>query len=815
MKRIAKLFPVLFIVLPIAAMGAGVVFDAPGHVQTEGVATALHGGDPGATWTLLDWRGRDTGYSGVFDAEGAAVLPPLPCGYYRISPGSATLAVMPPPENRNRPHSSFYGIDSAQSAISGSGSFLCPWNGGDTYLTVSDLLWHLGIPHVRDRLSWPQSNPARGKFDYGNYMRNAEMLHARGILISDTFHSSPEWTRPKGKLPGDLNALFEFCASTAAAFGDRMGDWEFWNEEDVGFASEPVWDYAAALKAASLGFRTGRPGGVVLPGALCQSPGSPYMRILYENDAAKFCDVFNYHTYNPPAAYPEMFAALRKFMVDHGIGGRAVWMTESGTYLEGFSDTPGAIKGLMAHSPEQELVVAEFYPKSQIAFQMEGVARNYFFAFGTLNERNGMKDWGVMRRDGTVKPVYSAIGTMLRELAAARLAGALDTNDGFRAYLFDQPNGSQTVAFWTVSPVDTTSGEPSKGEAVKATPDYQGTITIPAADGAYRLSDLCGRQSTAVATNGVLTLESSRFPAYVGGLRGLIAKTPPHPAGDVEQYIPAQDEDLSVIIRVDLSTNDFSITRQKTQAALQGDSGRLRVEVWNMGDCAKTGRVEVAGGLVEGLPKTLHLGPRGTAPVSFDCTFVPAATGDFSQKLAFEGVFDGKRSSRLILPVRLDSLFLASCRRAPTSWAILKNWSLNTTAQSHALSWDDKEQAVRIDVSWTNSPALGRWFHPIFRLELPNESLADARMVQFEVKCAQDKVENDFIAQHLALRSKDASKNERILGYPAPIGSWEKRYVDLTEAAVLEDVAELRFGTRPAGMRCSLWIRNIEILRTP
>ena len=99
------------------------------------------------------------------------------------------------------------------------------------------------------------------------------------------------------------------------------------------------------------------------------------------------------------------------------------------------------------------------------------------------------------------------------------------------------------------------------------------------------------------------------------------------------------------IVRVDLNTNDFEIAAQKTYAVLKDDSGRLRLQVWNMGDSAKTGHLEVVGAKLKGLPAEIVLGPRGTPPAAFDCLLVPDEASDYKQKLEVFGVFGGKRSS--------------------------------------------------------------------------------------------------------------------------------------------------------------------------
>lgn len=247
---------------------AKLTLDAPGHVYTDRERATARGGAAGAAWTLTDWRGRALA-SGTFAPDGCAALGKRPVGYYHLkgAGADATFAVVPVPEGRVRDDASFYGVDSAQSWVSCPGSFECPWYGGDTYRLVSDLLWRTGLAHVRERLRAAEVNPRPGVYDYSYYMYNADMLRARGIRVSGMFHDVPDYMDRIQKLPRNLAALYAFCRDTAAAFGDRMGDWEFWNEQDIAFAPEPVWDYVAALKAAYLGFKAARHCSAVLPNA--------------------------------------------------------------------------------------------------------------------------------------------------------------------------------------------------------------------------------------------------------------------------------------------------------------------------------------------------------------------------------------------------------------------------------------------------------------------------------------------------------------------------------------------------------------------
>ena len=785
---------------------AKVVLDAPGHVYTDRERATALGGAAGAPWTLTDWRGRALA-SGTFAPDGRAALGKRPVGYYHLKSAGAdaTFAVVPVPEGRVRSAASFYGVDSAQSWVSRPGSFECPWYGGDSYRLVSDLLWRTGLAHVRERLSAAEVSPRPGVYDYSYYMYNADMLRARGMRVSGMFHDAAAYMDRKEKLPRDLAALYAFCRDTAAAFGERMGDWEFWNEQDIGFAPEPAWDYVAALKAAYLGFKSARPAMPVLPGAVCIASRNAYDAGMYANDAAKYSDVFNFHTYSPLCSYPAIFDDLRAFMAKAGIAGRAVWMTESGTNLEGHSDEDGAVKGQKAHSPAQELVHAEFYAKSQIAFQMQGVSRNYFFVFGAYNERGGTKDWGVMRRDGTVKPAYAAMSAIARELAAARLEGEIRLGEGFKGYLFAQPDGSQTLAFWRVSPVDTASG------AAPATPDDAAPLALPIPpSGAYTLTDLCG-QRTALSTN---VVAATRYAAYLSGLRGLKADVAPVPCGTPTPYVPAADEDLSVVFRVDLDTNDFTVASHKSAAELAADTGRLRVQVWNLSPTAKRGTVSVSGGSLSGLPAEIALPPMGAA--AFDCTYAAREGAPLVEPLVLSGLFEGRRTSRLAMPVRHLKALLASCRATELkNWRDPKAWQRNTSADRFAAAWDEAEKALRFDVAWTK-PA-DRWFYPVYTLALPEEDLDDALMFEFEVKSAQDKVENDFDCQNLMLVFADPARPDRFLSYPAPLTGWETRRVDLsTDTSGMKPgaVKAIRLGANPKGTTCSFWIRNPRLLKS-
>ena len=828
----------------VAPCGASVVLDAPGHAAPEGTAVTARGGEPGAQWRLVDWRGREVeGVAGTFDERGETSIPPLPAGYYRMVDGAddgkcttslATLAVVSPLVTRHSSlvtgelatASSPYAADSAASYIA-RGAFDCPWNGGDTIRTIADLAQLAGIRHIRERMRWGEVQPSPDQPpEFSRLLAGADLFHKRGIAISGCFHDCPSWAGRIKKLPANLNALYTFCQETATAFGNLMEDWEFWNEPDIDFAPEPVWDYAATLKAAYLGFKAARPDMPVLNGALCQLPATPYETTLLANDATHYLDIFNYHTYSPPARLHDIITKLRKSLRNDGAGNRSIWITECGTNNEGPGTEESVRPGLKAHSPGQELVVAEHCAKANIALQMEGVERNYIFILGAYSERGGAKDWGMLRRDGTVKPGYATLATMIRELGDATLLGALDAPAGIHAYLYEQPDGTQTVAFWAESPLDTVT---TLSTVVEAEPDCarKWCLALPPkvpdsghdkCDPPLRLVDMCGIVSTVPAsTNGTLTLPATRFPSYLTGVRGLVTRH----SSLVTRHSPLVTRhsslDPTVILRVDLSPGDFEISGRKTLAVTKTEAPRLRVQVWNLGDTAKTGTVEAVGAILEGLPtEPFALPPRGASPVEFDCVLRAADTSS-SATLTLTGLFNGLRSTRLTMPILFEPLLLASCEITPLDWRDQTRWRRNDSAATYSVTWDEAEQALRFDVSW-DDPKIDRWFYPVLPLALPKESLDGAIRAVFEVKTVQDKVENDFKLGSgcffMLLRKDGDGHPGDYIPYTPPTSTWERRYVELsTMGGGLGDVEAIRVGANPMGMRLTFWIRNLDVLK--
>ena len=836
-----------------SALSSAVTTPAPGWTFTEDESPVfvlcpssfvLDGGGADSAFTVLDWRGNEV-RRGEWPSDGRLELAPLPPGFYRVETGPPlftlhsslfTPAAVPPFDfcvvrrDPCRNPDSPFAVDSALSHRAE--TFDCPWYDGDTFRVVCELMRKCGVAQTRERMVWKGMNPEPGVFTYRRWLDNAAHLRANGLVTTGIFAGTPAHAGGeeigKRHLPTDLMALYTLMTNAVPTFGDAYNAWGFWNEPDLAMVPEPVWEYVAAFKAFALSVRDADPAKPVLLGALADVPDKDFGDGLVANEFQKFADIFNIHTYLEPARFADWNHGLHAFLAQCGRPELAVWLTEFGTNLEGDSTEDGVRPGLKAHSPEQEMVWAEWYPKAAILAQSLGIDRSWLFLFGCYNERGGRKDWGTMRRDGHVKPICAALSTLTGELGDARLLGEVKVGDGVRAFLYErggarksgQGDGApQTLVFWSVSEIDTATQGPVHPAGLLERPFEVAVAQTrnPPANGyrsfanpsepPFRLIDMMGTPlpSPTPGEDGSLALVAERYPQYLTGDLGLAPAIPAPPQGRIIRYEAAPGEDLTVVVRPKLSA-DFEIAGHKSRAELIGESGEISVELWNFSAAEKRGRL-----VVEDFPDAapaasdILLPPWGHETVAY--RYAPSADAPLDAMLSFRFESDAGASTPARVPVFDRHRFLASCEVVPLALEDPAAWRRNDSAQTYHCTYDETEKAVRFDVSWTGET--GPWFMPWHDLKLPEESLEGAKMLEFEVKSEQDKVENDY--NSAVFMPTYADGHAANIHYPPPGFNWEVRRVALPPDA--GGIVSFRLGGAPRGRRLTFWLRNVRLLQ--
>ncbi len=774
-------------------VAAALSCSAPGTVFVAGEPLRFTRNDTGKVrFILRDFYGERV-REGEFPDGGELILETLPTGYYTIALESGEIdyqgersftVVADPAAHRRNPESPF-AVDTALSWLARADKSN-PRFPGDASDLVIELLRRGSISSIRERLSWRgvQAGPA-AELRFGEYLANAEKLRRTGINILGLFHDSPPWSNEAGNPalpPDDLLALYRFTGELGKGFQGAVTAWEYWNEADHHSHRELPWSMAAAQKAAYLGFKAGNAGLNVLQGSFCNQPLPEYAACFMENDAAYYFDIFNYHSYRPLARYPEIVEDLRGFMRRFGIGNMPVYLTETGTNSEGESVGQSFHPRYRETSAMQDRLLAEFAVKSAITYHSLGVARSYFFVLPPYNEREGRKDWGVLRRDYSAKPQFAALSTLARLLDRARCLGEYDLGAGKRGFLFEQPDRSITLVFWAESALDLVRHDSAVGDV--PIPESFFSLGGP---GMVALTDIVGTRKQVPRGR----IPVSRYPAYAEGLSGLAPTRPAGPLGTPGAL--TTDKDLAVVVNPSFRSG-FSVDRSRTLMLATAPSGSVVLDIFNLSGEEKTGTLDIRGVNVRGVPETLALKPMSRQTVTFECSFEGAQT-----VLDVGGRFNGREISRCRVRLRSRAA-LEQAAGIHLEARLPERWRSNTSGKM-TVSQTPAGDAVIFKVDFGSGD---KWMYPEYTLAQPAESMEKASAVRFEWR-------GSGACREANLMLVDETGKAEVIKVENPRPEWRTETIQLPSSG--KKIKLLRLGVNPLDMEYELQVRSVEILR--
>ena len=752
---------------------------------------------PGLTFEVLDRHDRAI-LSGPVPEAGKLTLAPLPRGYYRLRlqapgrefQGERSFAVIPDPAKRRLNPDSPYAVDAALSVI-GTVSGYERGNREKGMRFFVKLARLAGVEFARERIH-QNSETAPGVYDWTFYAAAPRLFAEAGIRLTATWHNSAPWALAgkEDKLPRDLMTAYSFGKKLAETFKGQVQVWEFWNEPELpGFCTESAWEFAAMSKAAYLGFKAGAPEIPVTNGSFCQMPKvNIFAEAVLANDLAGYFDLFNFHIYQNLDTYPGQIDDWRAILRKHGAPMLPIWVTENGTNGEGVATLPTKAGNNLAQTPEQEMVWAEFIPKGQLLLQSLGVTRTFVFVLPPMNERDGKKDWGMVRRDYTAKPAFVSFATLTDQLAAAEYLGQPETPSGIRAFLFRQPDGAHTLAFWSESELDRT------GDALSGN-EFRRELTVPLKTSGT-LTDIFGTPETVKPEKGLLRLTSTRYPAYLTGDFTLPVKTPPVNPGAAGSGF--HELDKSIVLRV-IPAAGFTLASQRNLLLIRSEvkERKLKLQAANFSNETKRGQVTVEGGEISGLPPELELKPFEVKELGLE---LPASLPLKLHNYRFGGVFNGLPISRLELPVlpfsAKEGKLLAGSDRA-------EKWRANSSGK---LEISQEGEAVRFDVTFP--PNVDRWVYPEF---LPEESLKGVIGISFEIKT--EPMPKPFKSLIMLVEGKDKETGKSFnLPYLPSAGEWQENFISIKLDSP-EAIKQLRIGMNPHVNRATFRLRNLRIHR--
>ena len=756
---------------------------------------------PALSYEVLNIRGKVIS-SGKVPYPERFTLGKLPCGYYRIalkSPsrhfeGTRSFSIIPAAGKFHTSPDAPYCLDTA---ITGLGRI--PGQKRESGISFfTDLTRMCGVPFVRERIHHKDVEPAPGIIDE-KLGYAIERFADAGIGVTAINHRFAAWTlnplNRMRKLPQSLFSIYQASRTQAKAYRGKIKVWEFWNEPEYqSFLPDPVWEFAAAAKAAYLGFKSEAPELWITNGAFCLTPPEIdiFAQELFRNDLPEYFDIFNFHTYSPLKEYANEVKGWKKILQQNGIADMPIWVTENGTNAEGLAEETTHFGINRAHSHKQEMLQAEFIPKGQLLLQSLGVARIFSFVLPPYNEREGLKDWGLVRRDGTVKPAFTALATLTSQLGRSVYLGQPDFGNGIRAFLFQQSDGLRTIAFWRESELDTATNSTYSGNTPIS--DYSQNFTIESKQSAT-ITNLFGTQERLVPRNGKLYLTATRYPAYLTGKFHPPVRIPAPVIGKPGARQSGLDK--SIVLRI-LPPEECLISSSRTTLLIpqDGKQKKLKLQAVNFSDQTKHGTLSIQGLSIPGLPASVKLEPMKA--LDYEIT-LPEKLPQHRTVLTFRGTFNNRPISRLSLPI----LSLATNTKILEGTDDPARWRKNSSGQMK-ICWDEQEQAVRFDIDFGTKN--DRWVYPEF---LPLNGFARNLIgFSFEIKTSPDmKATPTNLVMLLEKPKKESGKYIKISYIPSK-GEWQKNFIEFPVAS--EKIKMFRIGMNPRQSRVSFWIRAIR-----
>lgn len=305
----------------------------------------------------------------------------------------------------------------------------------------------LGATWVRWDLDWSLVQPDNeSTYDWAKIDMIVNAAERNGVKSLPILTYTPQWARSSlcwrhdKCRPLNPDTFGRFARAAAERYKGKIHHWEIWNEQNYTMFWEPkpsVSDYSKILKAAYTNIKAVDKTALVISGGLAatgdETDGSlspiTFMRGLYDSKANAYFDAVALHPYTYPAAPTyvawwnrwQQIDPIRQLMVERGDSYKQIWITEfgapSGGPGRGFStnEFEGFDYGTDFMTETSQVQIAtqavDFY-EQRTAWM--GPFFWYSLHDSPYNQDDIGNNFGLIRRDGSHKPVYDFIRGRIR-----------------------------------------------------------------------------------------------------------------------------------------------------------------------------------------------------------------------------------------------------------------------------------------------------------------------------------------------------------------------------------------------------------------
>ncbi|WP_432546897.1 cellulase family glycosylhydrolase [Kineococcus sp. SYSU DK004] len=319
-------------------------------------------------------------------------------------------------------------------------------------LVVLDRLAAAGVGWIRLDLGWASYEERCSGCTSQWYVDRADRVidaaRARGIKVLAQVGMTPVWASPGGGTnapPADVREFGRFMRWLSAHLAGRVDAYEIWNEPNL----KRFWNGTPAqyVRLAQVGYSAVKdvdPGVPVVLGGTSYNDTS-WLRQAYDAGAAGSFDVLATHPYLAPSDQAPgtadtkgtniylltHVASVRRLMVERGDGHKQIWFTEFGWSNHQNTGTESNWNRGVTEQQQAEFLLQTLdlvrtrYPYVTHVFWYNDRDRGV--------SSSHIDNYGLLRRDLSVKPAYTALQSRLRPTAASAVpASAAERPVGVR-----------------------------------------------------------------------------------------------------------------------------------------------------------------------------------------------------------------------------------------------------------------------------------------------------------------------------------------------------------------------------------------------
>lgn len=288
--------------------------------------------------------------------------------------------------------------------------------------SVLSTLQTSGFVYLRQPVSWSNTEPAEGTYDWSILDTIVNGATAHGLTLVVTIEDTPEWARRASELnyadapPSDAASLADFAGQLANRY-DELQFFQFYDRPNLterwGGATPSPTEYVELLAAAFGAVRTANSEAKVLLAELDPRGSSgtlgddfAYIERVYDVGGAAFFDIASLQLDGGTRAPSDRSISvdrvnlsrailLRELMIDQGDETKAIWATQYGwASSENLSDS----------------TVADYLLEGIDRARNEWPWMGPMFAWGLVSDPQ-TAPYALLNGDGTAKPQFGALAS--------------------------------------------------------------------------------------------------------------------------------------------------------------------------------------------------------------------------------------------------------------------------------------------------------------------------------------------------------------------------------------------------------------------